>query len=413
MVKGTNSQQALAREASCSCQKRQPVPSTVQDEGDNGGGEVVARRSGTLFELDLLNCPVCCHALTVPIFQCDNGHIACSSCCNKLGNKCPNYNCKWLSFPIGNYRCRIMERVVEAVIVPSPNAKHGCTDKGEEEEEEGENGDVDGDVVIWEAQSGMLFDLHLLDCPVCSNALTSPIFQCDNGHIACSSCCTELRYKCHSCIFPIGNYPCRIMEKVVQAIFVPCPNLKHGCTERFSYGKDLIHEKKCVFAMCYCPQPNCNYRGVCNDLYIHYNANHLNKKISNQFVCDRSTVTWMKISDKILVFQESADGHGPLVAVQCFKEPEGLYVTVNCIAPSAPGVGEFSYDLSYSTPMSGDQHTMTFKSPEMKRIQKVSFQTPEKDFMLVPYYFQDKRVSLKMNICIHRLKKDERGISIR
>ncbi|KAF3519528.1 hypothetical protein DY000_02063461 [Brassica cretica] len=29
-------------------------------------GEV---RSGTLFELDLLDCPVCCHALTRPVFQ--------------------------------------------------------------------------------------------------------------------------------------------------------------------------------------------------------------------------------------------------------------------------------------------------------------------------------------------------------
>ena len=26
-------------------------------------------RSGTLFELDLLDCPVCCHALTRPVFQ--------------------------------------------------------------------------------------------------------------------------------------------------------------------------------------------------------------------------------------------------------------------------------------------------------------------------------------------------------
>lgn len=90
--------------------------------------------------------------------------------------------------------------------------------------------------------------------------------------------------------------------------------------------------------------------------------------------------------------------------IQCFGKPKGLYVAVSCIAPSAPGVGEFSYRLSYMM-MGGN--TMTFKSPEMNRIQKVIFQTPEKDFMLVPYYFQGQRDSLKMEIFISRLIKDE------
>ena len=69
MVKGTNAEQALAREeASSSRPKRQRVPSIVEEEGENGGGDVVVR-SGTLFELDLLDCPICCNALTIPIFQ--------------------------------------------------------------------------------------------------------------------------------------------------------------------------------------------------------------------------------------------------------------------------------------------------------------------------------------------------------
>lgn len=40
-------------------------------EGTATGGEVdvTEERSGTLFDLDLLDCPVCCHALTSPIFQ--------------------------------------------------------------------------------------------------------------------------------------------------------------------------------------------------------------------------------------------------------------------------------------------------------------------------------------------------------
>ncbi|KAG7650774.1 E3 ubiquitin-protein ligase SINA-like 2 [Arabidopsis thaliana] len=254
-----------------------------------------------------------------------------------------------------------------------------------------------GDAV---ARSGTLFELDLLDCPICCHVLTSPIFQCDNGHIACSSCCTKLRNKCPSCALPIGNFRSRIMERVVEAVMVPCPNVKHGCTEKFSYGKELFHEKECRFALCYCPAPNCNYSGMYKDLYSHYYVNHYDTW--NQIGCGNFAGAWLRISEKILVLQY---GQGPLIAVQCFKEPQGMYVTVNGIAPCAPGVGEFSYELSYKMPR-GD-NTMTFKSEEMNRIQKVSFQTPEKDFMLVPYYFLGDFTTLKMEICIRKLKKDE------
>ncbi|EOA35546.1 hypothetical protein CARUB_v10020752mg [Capsella rubella] len=251
------------------------------------------------------------------------------------------------------------------------------------------------------ARSGTLMELDLLDCPICCHALTIPIFQCDNGHIACSSCCAKLRNKCPSCALPIGNYRSRIMERVLEAVFVPCPNAKHGCTEKFSYGKELVHEKDCNFSLCYCPAPNCNYTGMYKDLYSHFYANHDNSW--NLFGCGNSTGAWLRMSEKLLVLQEYRGG--PLVAVQCFKEPQGVYVTVNCIAPSVPGVGEYSYKLSYKMPMGGN--TMTFKSPEMNRIQKVSFETPEKDFMLVPYYFLGEQSALKMEICIHKLEKYE------
>ncbi|XP_020865653.1 LOW QUALITY PROTEIN: E3 ubiquitin-protein ligase SINA-like 1 [Arabidopsis lyrata subsp. lyrata] len=356
MVKGTNAEQALAGEASCSRRKRQQVPSIVEEEGENGVGDVVAQ-SGTLFELDLLDCPVCCHALTSPIFQCDNGHIACSSCCTNLRNKCPA-----CTLPIGEFRCLIMEKVVEAVIVPCPNTKHGCTDD-DEEEEEGENGGGTrtGDVVKSEARSGTLFDLHLLDCPVCSNALTSSIFQQSLSH--------------------------------AQTL--------NGCTETFFYGKELVHEKECGFSLCYCPSPNCKYSGVYKDLYSHYATKH--KVTGECFRYGDSIHACMNVESKFSVFQKYTDG--PLVVLQCFKEPYGLFFTVNCIAPSAPGVGKLSYKLSYST--AGD--TLTFRSSEMNRIQKVSFQTPEKDFMFVPDYFLTWAggVVKCMRLCIRSLEEEE------
>ncbi|KAG2321521.1 hypothetical protein Bca4012_057413 [Brassica carinata] len=249
---------------------------------------------------------------------------------------------------------------------------------------------------VEEVRSGTLLELDLLDCPVCCHALTNPIFQCDNGHIACSSCCVNLRNKCPSCTLPIGVYRNRMMERLVEAIIVPCPNAKHGCTENFSYGKELDHEKECGFALCYCPEPDCNYSGLCNYLYRHHYVNHSGSRLS--FTPGYKRDACMRISDKILFLQERRDG--PLVAVQCFEEEQGVYVAVNCIAPCAPGVSELSFQLSYSSYFG--EKTMSFGLREMNMIQKLSFKTPEKDFMFVPRYFLDGRTILKMHICIRR-----------
>ncbi|EOA34348.1 hypothetical protein CARUB_v10021872mg [Capsella rubella] len=188
---------------------------------------------------------------------------------------------------------------------------------------------------------------------------------CDDGHIACSSCCTKLRKKCPSGALPIGNYRSRIMERVVEAVFVPCSNAKHGCTEKFSYGKELrrasFHEKECIFTSFYCPTPDCNYSGMYKELYSHYKANHQSGCGDEHFRSGHDEFAWTL--EKIIVLKERRDG--PLVVIQVFEKP---------------GSREGDY--------------WTRGSDKMNRIQKVSFQSPEKCFITVPM------TNLKMKFCI-------------
>ncbi|KFK41067.1 hypothetical protein AALP_AA2G081300 [Arabis alpina] len=240
---------------------------------------------------------------------------------------------------------------------------------------------------------------NLLECPVCFHALTIPTFQCDNRHIACSSCCTKLSNKCPTCKVPTGKIRCRFAESIVEANIVPCPNAILGCTEKFPYGKELAHEEKCAFALCYCPEPNCNYTGKYQDLYSHYYANHQRKW--DYFYCGTSRTTFLYNSMKNEVIQEYREG--PLVVVQYFKVEQGVHVTVNCIAPCASGVGKFSYHISYSR----GHHTNAFGPVEMNRIQKLSLQTPQKgSCMIVPDCFLDEGL-LEIHICIRRLVEEE------
>lgn len=99
------------------------------------------------------------------------------------------------------------------------------------------------------------------------------------------------------------------------------------------------------------------------------------------------------ISDKILVLWEYKKHL--LFTVECFAEPYGVNVAVSCIAPCAPEVGEFSYGLSYTV----DGHTVTYESPEVKRVLQVSGQTPQENFMLIPHSLLRGDL-LKMKLCI-------------
>ena len=71
-----------------------------------------------------LECPVCLSLPeSIPIFQCENGHIICKSCHLSL-DTCPQ--CRK---PLGHNRSLVAESFLEAFSKPCPFAKHGCEAK--------------------------------------------------------------------------------------------------------------------------------------------------------------------------------------------------------------------------------------------------------------------------------------------
>ncbi|XP_025647270.1 E3 ubiquitin-protein ligase SINA-like 4 [Arachis hypogaea] len=75
-----------------------------------------------------------------------------------------------------------------------------------------------------------LSDLDVLDSLICFDRLIIPVYQCKNGHIACSVCCRRIFNKCGSCSsLLISTKYCRALEKVLESVKVSCPNAKHDC----------------------------------------------------------------------------------------------------------------------------------------------------------------------------------------
>ncbi|GAB2288902.1 hypothetical protein Dimus_023207 [Dionaea muscipula] len=102
-----------------------PCPRPIGEERVKSGqpedGDSSKPFSVILSDPDVFDCPICFDHLTLPVMECGNGHIACSSCCAKLQNKCPSC-CK----PIGCKRNRAIEKAIESVKIYCCYADYGC-----------------------------------------------------------------------------------------------------------------------------------------------------------------------------------------------------------------------------------------------------------------------------------------------
>ncbi|MQM22801.1 hypothetical protein Taro_055857 [Colocasia esculenta] len=96
-------------------------------------------------------------------------------------------------------------------------------------------------------REGVTFNIgaDVLDCPICFEELSPPIFQvhgrkspafprptiyfCYNGHIACSPCWSKVK-DCPSCKSPI-RCRCLAVEKIMESIKASCPYASSGCEQ--------------------------------------------------------------------------------------------------------------------------------------------------------------------------------------
>ncbi|EOA18200.1 hypothetical protein CARUB_v10006683mg [Capsella rubella] len=245
-----------------------------------------------------------------------------------------------------------------------------------------------------EKTSSTMMYLDVLHCHVCFKPLTVPIFQCGEGHLACSSCCPKLSNKCHACALPFGKNRCIAMERVLESMCVPCPNAKYGCTAKLSYWKKQSHVKECNFPRCSCPALGCDYTGPYKDLYQHF----LDTTTSGVFTCGKYFDVRINIKDKVCVIKRECKER-LLFAVQCFKETDDVCVNVSIIAPATLEVGEFSYHIAL--PYIVDGKPMTSHEFTVTRILEC-FERPQAGNIWICHSLL-RGERLEMKLCIEKL----------
>ncbi|CAL5366465.1 unnamed protein product [Camellia sinensis] len=262
---------------------------------------------------------------------------------------------------------------------------------GEEDEEEEEdqneaghpsNGVARNDDRERNSVSVILTDPDVLDCPICFDHLSIPVYQ------------YKLGSKCPSCAWPIYYHRCRGIEKVVESVKISCQNMEYGCKETVSYSKKRDHEGMCIYAPCLCPLPDCQYVGSSKHLSMHVSNSHPNSV--RQFWYNCLFHIYLEKHQKYLILQEQSEGI--IFILNNWIEPFGNVVNVSCIVPSSSNTG-FSYDL-----IATNEDSSVRLQSLTECIHERAKHPPLKKFLVVPSDFVSAAGQLKLRLCIWRVK---------
>ena len=95
------------------------------------------------------------------------------------------------------------------------------------------------------------------ECPICFIIPHSmQIYQCENGHILCSTCHAKLA-KCPQCREPLSKIRSLIAEHLLEKFLPGCAFAKHGCTAKLLPTTRDLHKKNCAVREVPCPSVGC------------------------------------------------------------------------------------------------------------------------------------------------------------
>lgn len=224
--------------------------------------------------------------------------------------------------------------------------------------------------------------------------------QCDNGHIACSSCCSKVNRKCPFCSTPIGssNNRCAGLEKFIESISrISCKNAKYGCKKTGAYSKKGEHEQMCPHAICNCPHPLCPFAGSFKNLYRHFGIEHASS--TTRFTYNTTFIHRVELNQKQMFLQEQL---GSVVFILNHEVQEhGRAFNVECVGPSTLKTC-FVHQL---TAESMDTSLSLKSVPEIYT--EWSKHTPTKNYLTVPSEFARFNGILSLSVCINKVISSE------
>ncbi|CAJ2677987.1 unnamed protein product [Trifolium pratense] len=241
--------------------------------------------------------------------------------------------------------------------------------------------------------SAVISDPDVLDCFICSEPLSIPIYQCENGHIACSKCCGELMNKCPMCLMPIGYNRCRAVEKLLESIKISCPNANYGCKEMLSCNMKGSHEKECIYTPCKCPHKGCGFLASSKELALHFSHRHVGFGV--QFTYGKYISVSLNTRQKEIVLIDQNDAT-LFIVHNIYLQKLGNMVHISCLGPKA--MAGFHYVVKAMT----DATTLKLKTP-VNIIQDNNGSAPTTGFLMItPDHLNFGQLKLDIRIKSHQ-----------
>ncbi|XP_045832675.1 E3 ubiquitin-protein ligase SINA-like 10 [Trifolium pratense] len=230
----------------------------------------------------------------------------------------------------------------------------------------------------------------VINCCICFQSLSIPVFQCDNGHIVCSTCCSKLRNKCQKCSLPISSKRYKANENPLQSIQMSCQNEKYGCRETISHSGKRKHEEECIYLPCYCPLSGCNFVASLEMLSNHFSHKHGDSLI--EFSYGDTFIVSLKSNDETIVLQEENDGK--LFILNNSTMLSGNAINISCIDTNSSEAG-YSYDILARSKMC----SLKFHSSP-KNVQWATLATLSPQFLVIPFGYFSSSETPELEICI-------------
>lgn len=219
--------------------------------------------------------------------------------------------------------------------------------------------------------------------------------QCENGHIACSKCCSKLADRCPSCCLPVG-FRNRAIEKILESSKVLCQNAKYGCREIMIFNDRHNHETKCGYAPCSCPLSGCEFIDSSSQLYQHFSDKH--KQSAVQFLYNSFFQIKLNVQDKYLILQEKKEGTLFVLNNSKNADHSANIISIDCIAPKGIDL-LMDYDI-IARHLSG-LFSLKFQSLIFGSQQRDET-PPLLGYLLLPTFFICSHEMLELDICIYR-----------
>ena len=137
-----------------------------------------------------------------------------------------------------------------------------------------------------------------LECVICLEfPKNSPVYQCENGHVLCSSCHARV-INCPTCRVKLRRIRCLAVEKVIARFGKLCKFSSYGCNVRLSLDSLESHEARCGFQPVKCPSPSCNEMVTIAKMSKHIERWSHTHELLKADICE-DTIIWGPIKEVI------------------------------------------------------------------------------------------------------------------